>query len=336
MADKKFKKIDREYCVTDGTVNVYGFRLLTDGFLQDEFTKNPIGFRMHEREKGVVLRWEDFRRDGDKVWAKPVINLAHPDGEKTVDECENGFLNAASVGRIICLDASDDKNLMLPGQTGLTITEWFPREISLVDIPGNMNALANLYDVDDNPIELADLTDKVKSKNRDMSKVLITAAMLAAINLDDKATEADVSTKLQDLADLAAKVPTLEKNLSDKTAELTKKEQELKDLQATTVKSKVADLIAKGKQDKKLTNEVASKLELSYANDPEGLKDLIDAMPAQVSVAGGLGEGDAKDLAAYEGRDWDDLYAKNELETVRTKFPDLYEKLKNKKFPKQD
>lgn len=336
MATEKIKKIDREFCITDGSVNVYGYRLMTEGLKLDEFKKNPIGFLMHDREKGVVLKWEDFRVDGDKVYAKPVINLSHPTGEKTVDDIENGFLNAASVGRIVCLDASDDKELMLEGQTMLTITEWFPREISLVDIPGNFNALANLYDIDDNPITLEDLSDQVKSKNRDMSKVLITAAMLAAINLDDKATEADVSKKLQDLADLAAKVPTLEKNLSDKTAELTAKEKELQDLQASTVKSKVADLIAKGKQDKKLTNEVASKLELSYANDPEGLKDLIDVMPAQVSVAGDLGAGDAKDLAAFENRSWDDLYAKNELETVRTKFPDLYEKLRKEKFTNQD
>ena len=336
MANVKIKKIDREYCITDGSVNVYGYRLLTEGLKLDEFKKNPIGFLMHDRDKGIVLRWEDFRVDGDKVYAKPVINLSHPEGPKTVDDIENGFLNAASVGRIVCLDASDDKSLQLEGQTSLTITEWFPREISLVDIPGNMNALANLYDMDDNPIELADLTDKVKSKNRDMSKVLITAAMLAALNLDDKASESDVSVKLQDLADLAAKVPLLEKDLSDKTAELTKKEKELKDLQASTVKSQVADLIAKGKTDKKLTNEVASKLELSYADNPEGLKDLIDAMPAQVSVAKETTEADAKDLAAFEGKKWDDLYASGQLETVRTKFPDLYEKMKKEKFPNQD
>jgi hypothetical protein len=336
MANDKVKKIDKEYCITDGSVNVYKYRLLTEGFLVDEFKKNPIGFLMHNRDKGVVIRWEDFRTDGDKVFAKPVINLSHPEGEKTVNDIENGFLNAASVGKIVCLDASDDKNLMLPGQTGLTITEWFPREISLVDIPGNYNALANLYDENDNVIELADLADKIESKkNPNMKQIILTAAMLNLMDLTEKATEQEAATKLQDLADLAAKVPGLEKDLSDKSAALTVKQTELDNLKASTVTAEVANLIAKGQTDKKLTNEVAKKLEIAYATNPEGLKDLIDAMPAQISVADETGKGDAKDLADFEGKKWDDLYLSGKLELVKTKFPDLYEKLKNEKFPNQ-
>jgi hypothetical protein len=53
-------------------------------------------------------------------------------------------------------------------------------------------------------------------------------------------------------------------------------------------------------------------------------------------VAAAAAEGDAKDLAAFEGQKWDDLYASGKLDTVRTKFPDLYEKLKNEKFPNKD
>lgn len=327
MASEKIKKIDREYCITDGSVNVYKYRLLTEGLLLDEVKKNPIGFLMHDRTKGIILRWEDFRVDGDKVYAKPVINLSHPDGLKTVDDIENGFLNAASAGRIVCLDASDDPKLMLEGQTGLTITQWFPREISLVDIPGNYNALANLYDIDDNELNLSDL---VKTKKSDMSKLVLTAAMLSLMDLTGEASEQEVSKKLQDLADLAAKVPGLEKDLSDKTTALTEKEKELKDLKAATVKKEVQDLIAKGKADKKLTNEVASKLEVSYADNPTGLKDLLDAMPAQTVVTD-LGANNVP--AEFAGKTWDDLYASEKLETVKTKFPDLYEKLKNEKFP---
>jgi hypothetical protein len=35
----------------------------------------------------------------------------------------------------------------------------------------------------------------------------------------------------------------------------------------------------------------------------------------------------------YKGKTWDDLYRSDELETVRQKFPKLYEKLKTEKFP---
>lgn len=327
----KFKKIDKEFCLTDESVNVYGYRCLTSGLLLEEVKKNPIGYFMHQRDNGVVVRWEDFRIDGVKVYAKPVINLSHPEGQNKADEIENGFLNAASVGRIICLDANDDDSLKLEGQTGPTVTKWFPREISLVDIPGNYNALANLFDENDNELNLADF---VKPKTKEMSKILLTAAMLTALNLSDKSSEDDAGKAFQDLIDTAGKVPGLEKDLADKKTALTAKEKEVDDLKAAGVAKEVQDLLAKGETDKKLTKEMSKNLADSFAGNPTGLKNLIDSMPAQTLITENLG--DNKNADAFEGKKWDDLYATNELETVRTKYPDLYEKLKNEKFPNQD
>ncbi|WP_315814071.1 hypothetical protein [Paraflavitalea speifideaquila] len=75
-------KLNKEFLITDSTVNVYGFRLLTSGYLMDEFKKNPIGYYMHKREEGVLVRWEGFRVEGDAVYAKPVINMSHPRGSR--------------------------------------------------------------------------------------------------------------------------------------------------------------------------------------------------------------------------------------------------------------
>ncbi len=324
-----FKKIDKEFCLTDNSVNVYGYRLLTEGLDLAQYKKNPIGFMMHEREGGVLVKWEDFRTEGDKLFGKPVINLSHPKGAEIASQVENGFINAASMGKIICLAATDDASLKMEGQTGPTVTKWFPREISFVDIPGNHNALANLYDINDNELNLADF---VKPNPKEMSKILLTAVMLTALNLSDKSSEEDANKAFQDLIDNANKVPGLEKDLADKSAALTDKEKELKDLKAAGVVKEVKDLLDKGKADKKLTEEVAKNLATSFAENPTGLKNLIDAMPAQTLVTEQLGD-DVKNLAAFEGKKWDDLYAANELEGVRTKFPDLYEKLRKEKFP---
>jgi hypothetical protein len=67
------KKIDKEFCISDDSVNVYGYRLLTSGLELSRFNP-PIGFLMHERDKGVAVKWEDFRTEVGKVFAKPVIN----------------------------------------------------------------------------------------------------------------------------------------------------------------------------------------------------------------------------------------------------------------------
>ncbi len=318
---EKFKKIDKEFCITDNSVNVYKYRCLTEGLQLDEVKKNPIGYLMHDREKGVVVRWEDFRIDGDKVFAKPVINLSHPEGRAIADQVESGFLNAASVGKIVVLSASNDARLKLEGQTKPTVTKWFPREISLVDIPGNYNALANLYDKDNNELNLSDL-DNFNLDN--MSKPLSAAVILAALNLKDNAQENEVLTAINDLIERADKADEY-KDLLDN------KETELKDLKAESTKKEVENLIAKGKKDKKLTNELATKLEADYSGNPSGLKDLIDTLPAQVSVTDAINNDGEQ--AKYEGKSWDDLYSSDELETVRQKFPDLYEKLRNEKYP---
>jgi hypothetical protein len=325
MTDKT-KKIDKEYLLTDNSVNSYGFRLLTSGYLMDEYKKNPIGYFFHgkaadhPREQGVLVRWEDLRMDGDKVYGKPVINLNHPRGQKTVEEIESGFLNAASVGHLIVLDISTDAKDTLPGQTGPTVTKWFNRECSLVDIPGNFNALA-LYDKDENPIELANLADLFsKPKNYNMKKIELTAAQLAAINLSADADDAKFAQAFNDLVAKAKQVDAL-------TAEKTTLQTELSNLKKEGVKKEVQDLIAKGVEGKKLTVEMGKKLEVTYAENPTGLKDLIDTMPAYQSVTEKITKEEDKnskeyqDLAAKSGND---LLASGEMVKVKEKYPDLY------------
>jgi len=144
-----FKKINKEFPITDSSVNSYGYRLLTEGFQIDRFNP-PIGYFMHERDNGVAVRWSDFRIQGDKVFATPTVNvLKFPD---LADQIEQGFYNSASVGHIIALEWTDAKDMMLPGQTGITVTKWFCRECSIVDIPGNFNAVADIFDKDDNSL----------------------------------------------------------------------------------------------------------------------------------------------------------------------------------------
>ena len=219
------------------------------------------------------------------------------------------------------MEASDAKNLRLPGQTKPTVTKWFSREISLVDIPGNYNALANLYDKDNNELNLSDLKNFTINN---MSNTLEAAVILAALNLKD-GDESAVVTAINSLVAKADKADEY-KDLLDA------KDLELKTVKAETITKEVQDLIAGGKASKKLTNELATKLEKDYAENPSGLKDLIDTMPAQVLVT------EQKDNSKYEGKTFDDLYSSGELENVKNDFPDLYDKLRDAKYPhlKQD
>jgi len=203
----KFKKIAKRFVLSDSSINVYAFRLLSEGYVIEEYLKNPIGYYMHDRSTGVLVRWDDIKREDDNITGLPVINLCHPRGQQTADEIESGFLNAASVGEIVVLDSRTD---YLNGEQVMTVTRWYNKECSLVDRGGNRNAIATkLYDHEGAEIpNLADYTHQ--NEQLKMKNISLTPSLVAILNLADNAGDADIATALQNLADQAKLVAPLQ------------------------------------------------------------------------------------------------------------------------------
>jgi Mu-like prophage I protein len=325
---EKFRKIDRQYVLSDSSVNEYGFRLLTSGYQLTDFQKNPIGYYMHRREEGIVLKWEDLRVEDDKVLGTPVINLSNGRGVQTCDEAENGFLNAASVGHIVVLEYSTDPEQMLPGQTGPTITKWYNKECSLVDIPGNGNALTKLYDAQENEINLVDLsntTSIIKALQDSIVKTLGDTLQLAS-----DADEKEVMTAVQDLVTRAGNLDLENKVLRNEKHVL---QEQIEELHAARNRFEITALLDRALEDKKVTVELRNKLAADYATNPEGLKALIAAMPAYRSIAAQLKSKQHEADAQWE---WDD-FEKNDpsgkkLKELRANDPVRYRELFDKKF----
>ena len=229
----KFKKIDKTYVLSDSSVNEYGFRLLTSGYQIDLYSKNPIGYYMHKRESGVVLKWEDLHIDNDALYGKPVINMSHDRGEQTYNEAACGFLNAASLGHIVVLEFSDDEALKLPGQTGPTITKWYNKECSLVDIPGNSNALTQLFDAQENEINLIDF-----GTSRSLNQLLSTELQnLLCQELQlDKYDEAKVQQSLRGIGEKIKSSSLLDSENIELRSERQALQHELNELRNTQAK----------------------------------------------------------------------------------------------------
>ena len=326
MTDK-FKKIERQNVLSDSTVNEYGFSMLTSGYQLEAFKKNPIGYYMHRREDGIVLKWEDLCVEEDRVLGTPVINLSNGRGEQTFDEAENGFLNAASVGHIMVVEYSTNPSLMLPGQTGPTITKWYNKECSLVDIPGNCNALTKLYDAQENEINLVDIIPPViKVLTLDPVKELSESLQLA--------TGADEKMLISAVKDLVAKTDNLD--LENKTLRNDKHslQQQLDELVSARNKFEITALLDRALEDKKVTVELRDKLAIDYAANPEGLKSLIAAMPAYRAIAAML---KSKQEGNTEAQwQWDDYEnndpSGNKLKELRANDPVRYKELFEGKF----
>lgn len=122
-----------KFTVSDETLNCYGSVILTSGINIARFQRNPIMLYMHDRGKGVIGRWENITKDGDKLTAEAVFDDATELGAKVRHQVESGFLRSASIGI---------ENCKCETINGIqTITECELIEISIVDVPANENAV---------------------------------------------------------------------------------------------------------------------------------------------------------------------------------------------------
>jgi len=312
------KKIDKKFILSDSSVNEYGFRLLTAGYQLADYQKNPIGYYMHQRENGVVLKWVDISVEDDNLVAYPEINLSNPRGQQTCDEIENGFLNAASVGHIVVLEYSTDPEMMLPGQTGPTVTKWYNKECSIVDIPGNSNALTQLYDSDDNIINLSDFTNK-NSINDIMKKFTlnIDADLMKKVGL---AANGDDAALLQCIQDLVAKIDTL-------TLQNTELQSKIDNAGSAAKEKEVTDMLDVALTSKKITVELKNAFALQYKGKPDELKVVLAALPTHASVTDAIEKverGTDAEFKKFNNLSFDEIDKKGLLRDLKTKFPDLY------------
>lgn len=324
------KKIDKEFCITDESVNVYGYRLLTSGLMLDRF-KPAIGFLMHDRDKGVAVRWTDFRTEGDKVYAKPMVNENRFGSLR--QEIEDGYYSAASVGSIVAIELSNDEKLKIEGQKGPTVTKWFPREVSIVDIPGNYNAVAedpNDLKYDSTFVAFSGLRQLFDDSGR---MLLDLVDYNNKINTNQNRKEMEKTFKLEDLKLPGATGEMTITQVNDVIADLVQRAakadanaQELQALKDSVAKERVASILKKGMDDRKLTKELADKLGNDYAASPDALQSLIDAMPAQTLHT--QEQTTPQVPEKYVGKSYNDLYLSGELEDVKSNYPDLYATLK--------
>lgn len=302
------QRVNREFCLTDDSVNCYGYRLLTAGLQLDKY-RPPVGFLMHEREKGVAVAWTDFRVEGDALFATPIINdTLFPDLAKQI---EDGFIAAASVGHIVALEVSDDPEHKLPGQTGPTVLRWYPREVSLVDIPGNPNALAKLYDENDNLLHDLSAAQPKTDNTMNLSEIFPDLAQAAS---DDEKRRF-----LTALRDKAARADELQARLDQLTAD--------------TAAAEARTLLDNAVAEHRLSRQMADRLAADYATKPDALRDLINMMPRQKAVPENIAESTTLN-ADQLADEWNKLDKAGRLAELKTNDPDRYERLYAARFGK--
>ena len=193
------------FVLSDESVNSYGFRVLTEGIDLTLFEKNPIALWVHARssrwgdyERLPIGKWVNIRKKGTKLLADLEFDMDDDFAVRLQKKVDKGIINMASAGLRV-VSTSEDKAVLVKGQTRPTVIKSLLVEASLVDIGSNRNALRlqdefgeeiNLSDHGSNHLlPLLNLNDNHENQNENMDFQKLVAQ---AVNLADNASQTDI------------------------------------------------------------------------------------------------------------------------------------------------
>lgn len=313
-----------KFIVSDETLNSHGFIVLTSGINTAKFERNPIMFYMHERESGVIGRWENVRKENNQLIAEAVFDENTELGAKIKYQVENGFLRCASIGI---------ENMIYEDRDGVkTVTQCDLFEISIVDMPANENAV-KLYAKGRKPITMLSQSDNDKNDKRQPGQTL-RVRLIDLLGLEEDAPDNAiinaVKTLLKEPSNAEKEVDEAIKNGlitdNDRTSFLAMASGNIKAFRAYCVGRKETqkveiDTLLKRNMSKIIPQEQHTFRLIGERMGVEVLRNLIDSIPAPVKLSHVLNASN-KDRSAWTLED----YRRFAPEELRDN-PGLYKRL---------
>ena len=153
------------------------------------------------------------------------------------------------------------------------------------------------------------------------------ASLYACMGLAATAKPEDIAAALPDLIGKAERVDQLEIDKVNLSKELTAEKLKLTNLQKDTVGKEVTTMLDGALEAKKVTVEVRNQLAKDYANNPTGLKVLLEGMGAYTGVVNQLAAATKEVPKEYAGKDWDTLRQEGLLPQLKADHLELYKKV---------
>lgn len=309
----------KTFILHDESVNSYGFRMLTEGVMLDDFKKNPVMFYNHDDREMPIGRWENIRIEDGKILAEANFDQGDPRAKEIARKVEEGYISACSVGAWV-LESTSDASLYIDGQDAPTVTKWSLREVSICNIPANHNALA-LYDANGLRVGEADIPTILELTDRQLTitgkKETMNEVVKTLLNLSNDATIDDaivaIRANQKTISSLTEEVETLRKE---------KKEAEEKKLQEKRNRFEaLLDQAIKGGS--LMESQKESMTTLFDANPDETLR-VLEAMPKRRSVTEQLTDKKNSKTASLADKSWKEIDKLGKLAELQERDPDLY------------
>ena len=321
------------FILHDDSVNTYRFRMLTSGANLEEFRRNPVMFLHHNDYDLPIGRWENIRVEGSQILADAVFDEQDDQAMKVKGKVDRGFIRMASIGAWAPEAKTEDPAMMLPGQTGPTVTKWTVREASIVAIGANHNAM-RMYDrTTGEQIDLSD-TDAVLRLMDDLTlKTDNMSTLKTILKLHDNASDADIEAAVQTLQQENESLKQATTTLADENKQLKEAADAAAQQRQQEQKAEAVKLVDAAVRDGRLNASGKEAFIALFDTDFEKAKATLEAIPAVKSVTAQIEQGKAElqDLAA---KSWDQLDREDLLVKLRDLSPELYEQKRQEKFGK--
>lgn len=158
----------------------------------------------HDRNQGVIGRWEKLRLDGSTLYGLPVFDDKHEPGKTVKEKVEAGFLRGASLGI---------EDLVFDTINGVrTVVSCTLVEVSIVDIPANENATVQLY-YNDRPVENLSAYLQLSTNQNSMNEQEL-AQVLNVLGLPSGSTAQEIIKAIETLKSTSPSEKEVKESLS--------------------------------------------------------------------------------------------------------------------------
>lgn len=259
-------KMGKRVRISNGSLNSYGTRVLTDGMDIEQYKRNPVLLYMHQR--GTVIGYmKDIKKEGDDVTGEPVFDEASELSQRCKNQWEFGSLKMVSAGLEI-IEMSDEDKLLVVGQTSPTITKSRLYEVSIVDIGANDDALV------------------LRREGKQITMGRDGENPLPSIKIKTMAKEKEKEEKAAVMEHEAAQVQAVKAAPEKEAPELEKENAELKKEIAELRKGRIVTLVDRAIEERKIDKERRGQfVELGNKIGEKELGEVFAAMSRRVSLS---------------------------------------------------
>lgn len=295
--------------ISNDSLNSYGFRVLTSGMDVSQYNRNPVLLYMHERGN-VVGYVKDLKVENNEVTGELMFDCASELSQRCKKQFEFGSLRMVSAGLEI-LAMSEDKDLLVVGQTRPTITKSKLYEVSIADVGANDDAIVLQRNGKiitlgrDGDCDLPLLNNINKQKTEEMENKTIALNL----GLPETATEAEISAKIAEL-----------KAIKEQNVSLLQEKEKL-------TLSRINSLVEQAIADKRIElNNKDQFVELGKKIGAEELEKTLKAMHPAVKLSSVIGHQGGAPTGEQKFTKLSEVPA-DQIETLRSDNPEEYKRL---------